>query len=214
MKPKACLQIQMPRTVRQLWPSRGRVSPAQPPLSGQPNVGRHTHFLLGLHPHKVYLYFPSRTTLQAVFQNHGPLCSLSCVPLPEQGLPNPLIFIMSGCFCSAPLLPPVKNNNLSKVYLNTACGLLNPFFFEVYRSLCKRSSFNATGRCCLLPRVVGTVAFNCWARPCKCPSGECICPKEAATFYLELQLVIRRAVGGLSPANKQCIMLPGLLRSI
>lgn len=120
LKPKACLQIQMPRTIRQLWPSRGRVSPAQPPLSRQPNVGKHTHFLLGLHPHKFYLYFASRTASQAGFQNHGPLSSLSCAPLPEQGLPSPLIFIMSGCFCSAPLLPPAKNNDLSKVCLNAA----------------------------------------------------------------------------------------------
>lgn len=135
LKPKAWLQIQMLRTIRQLWPSRGRVNPAQPPLSRQPNVGKHTHFLLGLHPHEAYLYFASRITLQAGFQNHGPLSSLPCAPLPEQCLPNPLIFLMSGCFYSVLLLPPIKNNNLSKVYLNTAFGLLNPFFFYVYRSL-------------------------------------------------------------------------------
>lgn len=129
------LQIQKPHTTSQMWLSRGRVSPAQPPLSRQPSVGKHTHFLLGLHPHKAYLYFTSRTAFQARFKNHGPLSSLFCAPLPEQGLPNPLIFIMSGCFCSAPLLSPIKNNDLNKVYLNTTCGLLNPFFFEVYRSL-------------------------------------------------------------------------------
>lgn len=200
----------MPRTMRQLWLSRGRVSPARPPLSRQPNVGKHTHFLLELHPHKVYLYFVSRTALQAGFQNHAPHSSLSCAPLSEQGLSNSFILFMPGFFCSAPLFLPVKNNNLSKIYLHTACGLLNPFFFEVYRSLRRGSRFNATGTCCLMTRFVGAVAFNCWTGPSKCPSGECICPKEAARLYLELKLVMERAVGGLSPTigNKESIMLP------
>lgn len=142
----------MPRTVRQLWPSQGRVSPAQPPLTRQPSVGRHTHFLLGLHPHKVYLHSASSTALQAGFQNHGLLSSLPCAPFPEQGLPNPLTFILSGSFCCAPHLPQIKNNSLSKVYLNRACGLVNTFFFKAYRCLWKGSRFNASRRCCLLTR--------------------------------------------------------------
>lgn len=107
------------------------MSPGQPLLPRQPSAGKHTHFLLGKHPYNIYLHSASSTTLQAGFQNHRLLSSLPYALFPEQGLPNPLTFIMSGCFCCAPHLLPIKNNSLSKVYLKSLWFIKHIFLQSV-----------------------------------------------------------------------------------
>lgn len=117
-------------TIRQLWPMQGQNEP-RTATAFQAAKCRQAHpFPIRQAPIRLFTFCIQHHIASRISKPSPSFLPLHA-PFPEQGLSNPLTFIMSGCFCCAPHLLLIKNNNLSKVYLKSLWFIKHIFLQSV-----------------------------------------------------------------------------------